>query len=396
MADPLTEAPQTSPTSLLRGSTVTEPSMPLPRRTGGLTPTSSVCGEQQHEDRAEDASSRPTLRLVNPPHDVLSVGPRKRLVEEPRHRNPERHRQVARFVVDDYGDAVAIQARCASCFVWHGGALGRCRRCKADQQKMRRRADPEAYRAAKRERRRELLARDPDARRREQARAKRAAERAREKDLEAEKARRREASQRYRERLRRERPDEYQRVLELARINNRVARERNGEAVGAPRPRREGATNTDRCCKYVLAAPMVPLLERAIREFSAAVIADEAGVTDRLLYAWRVGERRYATWDSADALLVAMDRLWWEAFDPADAQPCETFSGVRSRDVTSWLQAAEMAMALWEPQPAVGERVRINGALWRIEAWDEETGVFWLWSRGVREAFASERLEEVL
>lgn len=51
-------------------------------------------------------------------------------------------------------------------------------------------------------------------------------------------------------------------------------------------------------------------------------------------------------WDAADLVLVAIDRFWWEVFDPQDAVP-GLFSGVRSRDVTGWVKAALDAVELW-------------------------------------------------
>jgi hypothetical protein len=399
-ADPSTVDLQKRQISASRGSVVTDECTQDRDQVGGLTATCSVRGWSQQEDHAAGASSHPMLTLAVPLPAVRFVEPRMRLVVAPRYRYKERHRQSKRLIVDDFGDAVAVQVRCPSCLGWRredGRSNSRCRRCLADEQWLRRRTNPEGSRVTAAEWRRLWLERDPEARRKERERRARAVAQERERDLEGFLRKKREASRRYRDRLRRDDPDGHLRQLELSRIRHRMFRERNGLPVTPVRERVSGTT-AGQSHRYVPSAPLVPLLERVCSNGGLKVLAEKAGVTERLLFSWRVGERRYATWDAVDAVLVALERMWWELFDPADATPCETFSGVRSRDIGGWMKAAEMALALWEPQPAVGERVSINRNMWVIESWDRSRRVFWLRRRidGERASFTSEWLEDLL
>src|ERR687890_43424 len=74
-------------------------------------------------------------------------------------------------------------------------------------------------------------------------------------------------------------------------------------------------------------------------------LADAAKVDGRLFRSWRRRERRVTHVGTADRVLVALDRLWWEVFDPDLAPGC--FSSVRSRDVVAWSEAMLRACELW-------------------------------------------------
>lgn len=204
-----------------------------------------------------------------------------------------------------------------------------------------------------------------------------------------------------------------QRVLSRRGVPGRdraqATRVANGKPPGEPVPRvqqvkpKEAPTRRDygagRARRRVPAAPLVPLIEGSRdAEGSLEPFADAAGVSDRLLLAWRKGERRDASWDSADKVLIALDRFWWDVYEPADARPCETFSGVRGCDVVAWVRAAEMAAALWDAQPAVGERVKVNGNTWVIESWDRDRAAFWARRvmDGERATFTAAKLTEAM
>lgn len=73
------------------------------------------------------------------------------------------------------------------------------------------------------------------------------------------------------------------------------------------------------------------------------IIAERAGLSPKVLYNWRTGKSPRALWDSADRVLVAIDREWWEVFDVAPG----LFSGERGRDVVGWTKAALDAAELW-------------------------------------------------
>lgn len=368
---------------------------------GGRTSTRLIVGSPLRVERAEDAFSRPTLKPISPLRPVrsaeLSLTGQKLVVEPGQRgrRSAERHRHASRAVVDDFGDVVAIQRRCASCMRWGVGRLGWCSMCAVWLKRRRRREDPETHNALGRERRRAQFERDPEAHKREKQRVAAAARARYERDPEAERARWRRNQQQRREQIRMD-PVRYQRMLEDARIDRRLRREALGLAVGNG-VRRVAGTPT-RYGRAVPAAPLARLVEAECERIESETFAADAGVSERLLYAWRVGERRNATWDAADGVLGALDRFWWEVYDPTDAKPCDMFSGVRGRDVVAWIKAAEMAAGLWEPQPAIGERMSINRNTWRVESWDETAGVFWLRriTDGERASFLPERLEELL
>lgn len=105
--------------------------------------------------------------------------------------------------------------------------------------------------------------------------------------------------------------------------------------------------------EYVPAPPLVRAIALAAPRLGGErQIAYGAGTTARMLYSWRSGERREATWEMADRVMLSLGVMWWDVFDPADATPrsggsSHTFSGVRSRDVVGWIAAAFAAVEAW-------------------------------------------------
>lgn len=304
---------------------------------------------------ARTVTTRPRLALVpRQPGDRYS-GPRKRLVAEPawRGRWRERHIQSTRLVVDDYGDAVAMQWRCPACLHWHsdgGDSSRRCRPC--DQWRMARRRsveDPAKRRAQRAAAKAARYARDPDARERDLARVRSADAERRLRDPERERALGRQRTRRYAER-RRQDPERHLERLELTRIDSVLRGMAAGKRTG--RGRRVDGTGPKWVRRSVASAPLAVAVARAAATLDGdpavgeRMVADLAGLSPRLLWGWRTGDRRRAMWDAADLVLVAIDRFWWEVFDPQDAVP-GLFSGVRSRDVTGWVKAALDAVELW-------------------------------------------------
>lgn len=241
-------------------------------------------------------------------------------------------------MVDDFGDAVALQWRCPSCLVWHDKGKGWCGLCKGWIDKRRRDLDPVGSRERKAARRRALIARDPLAYEQEKARVERARQVRRARDPERERALSRARNARYRERLRAD-PARHEALKEAMRIDSVIRRQSLGLATGNGVRRLDGTPRARRC---VSAAP----LAWAVEGWDFAALAERAGVSERLLRAWRNRERRSTWWDTADRVLLALDRFWWEVFDPACA-PAGLFSGERSRDLVGWLEAALTAQELW-------------------------------------------------
>lgn len=140
--------------------------------------------------------------------------------------------------------------------------------------------------------------------------------------------------------------------VEVAKMHNVLRRPDARNAVGFGRG---SGMSPERERKYVPSAPLALAVLGQAR-MTPTELANAAGIDGKVLRNWRTGEQRRATWGSADAVLVALDRFWWEVFDPQDG-PHGAFSGVRSRDVVAWVAAAEAAIALWEPDEADGEAV---------------------------------------
>lgn len=98
--------------------------------------------------------------------------------------------------------------------------------------------------------------------------------------------------------------------------------------------------------KYVPSAPLALAVITSNRWTTA--VARDANLDPKILRQWQTGLQRQATWGAADAVLVALERFWWEVFDPEDG-PRGAFSGVAGRDVVAWIAAAQAAVLLWDP-----------------------------------------------
>lgn len=281
--------------------------------------------------------------------DGSSSGTTLPLVEalNPKGRAKEIHRQATRLVVDDFGNAVGVLWRCWGCCRWRSEerCRGLCSTCRPWHGRMHRQRAGEELLERKRRQRQERLAADELARVRERELHRQANQARMERDPEGERAKVRVRNARYRERVRAD-PVRYQEYLEKARIDNGLRRMRQGLSVGNGHrrttvPRRE----------YVPVAPAVALIVRQTvcngepLEDAERQLSERAGVTPRLLYAWRSGERRGARAESVERVMLALDVLWWEVFDPELAPGC--FSATRSRDVVAWSEAMLRACELW-------------------------------------------------
>lgn len=267
--------------------------------------------------------------------------PRKRLVAalSPIGRRPEIQHHATRLVIDDFGDAVAYEFRCSSCMRWHSWKRGWCLDCTNACGRRLRAADPEHARLIAREARLARFTLYPDAREQEAARKRRVALAARERDPEGARARSREGARLHRERVQSD-PIRHKAKVENMRIDNVLRRIDAGIRQGG---RKVNGTGTLWARQYVSSAPLALALLSSGRRL--ADVAADAGVSERLFLSWRTGERRNATWTAADAVLVAIDRFWWEVFDPESSPGL--FSGSRARDVVAWTKAGFDAVELW-------------------------------------------------
>ncbi len=55
-------------------------------------------------------------------------------------------------------------------------------------------------------------------------------------------------------------------------------------------------------------------MDTDVQALAVARICERAGISDRLLRAWRLGERPTVPLERADAVLVGLDVLWWEVW----------------------------------------------------------------------------------
>jgi hypothetical protein len=293
----------------------------------------------------------PAITSAPPPSGSRYAEPRKRLVSFGTNgRAREVHRRASRLVVDDFGDAVAVQRRCSSCMRWGMHAGTHCDACQSFFGQRRRALDPEGERRKARERYRRLMDNDPVARERvsERMRANREASMVR--DPERERMLRRERQRRRRERVLRD-PALYRVEMERGRMNAVLQRMRKGLPAGTGKGRRVDGTGARFARRSVASAPLAAAVTKeALRldeDFAVGerIIAKRAGLSEKVLYNWRTGRSPRAIWDSADRVLVALDVMWWEVFD-SGAIP-GLFSGERGRDVVAWTKAALDAAELW-------------------------------------------------
>lgn len=94
-------------------------------------------------------------------------------------------------------------------------------------------------------------------------------------------------------------PQRYTDILEARRINRRLRRIENGEPVRWSKPKRTRKT--------VLAEPLLRMIGKRIIVESAKALAEEAGISDRVLRRITNGEQERMSVDTAEALCVALD-----------------------------------------------------------------------------------------
>lgn len=255
----------------------------------------------------------------------------------------ERHLQATRLVIDDFGNAVAVERRCPGCRRWIAlRAKGYCSPCGWFKNRKWARDNSERRNRTAAALRRKLIAGDPEFVERERSRHRVARAARRERDPERERALGQARNARYLKKLRQD-PERAQRRLENLRIDNGLRRMARGLPVGNGYRRVDGTPDARR---YVAATPLAAVVAEECERTDVGLLAELLGVSTRLLYAWRTGERRAAWWDTADKVLVGLGLNWWEVYDPTYAKP-GAFSGVRSRDVAGWLEAAMGAAEAW-------------------------------------------------
>ena len=137
-------------------------------------------------------------------------------------------------------------------------------------------------------------------------------------------------------------PEMHARMLENARIQHRLRRERAGLPVREPRPN-ELETSIG---SNLPAKPLANVIERYVNRRQALlltrgvpkgesreVICEELGITSRTLRDWRSGGRRYVRAGAADVVLTALGLHWWDVWhcdEHATRQPgCEACEGDR-------------------------------------------------------------------
>jgi hypothetical protein len=173
----------------------------------------------------------------------------------------------------------------------------------------------------------------------EQAQRRRAREERIRRDPERERELSRQRNIRYRQRLK-ENSERYKVYLEDARIRGMLLRERKGIPTNGGR-----RVVVVQARRSIPLAPLAYAVAQAVALEDEAMFAERAGVSARLLRAWRNHERDVAHEETADKVLIALDKFWWEVFEPVDAPG--VFSPVRARDVTAWLEAALTAVEVW-------------------------------------------------
>lgn len=123
----------------------------------------------------------------------------------------------------------------------------------------------------------------------------------------------------------------------------------------APRPvkRRRLAAVDAEVVGFVASAPLAAMLrvEAGRRdsesEHSLEDVCTQARIDPRQLRTWETGEYRKARFDVADRVLVGMERLWWDVYDPQAYGPGLLHWRQRD-DVLAWLDVVDHAAAMWE------------------------------------------------
>jgi hypothetical protein len=282
------------------------------------------------------------------------------------------HKAATKIVVDDYGNAVGYTRRCPSCLTtlplqneFYGTDPSNnislpfqrvCRSCQAASRTRARATRPEKHRARARElyhwrmqndprfkaarklQEQQRLAKDPGAvdRRRAQRRAW-AAKRA---------------------------LDGKRRVADREgdRIDNVLRRIRQGKPQGGRRLN----PMANEVAGYVAAPPLAAAIEAEVVRRRPHWVATgdnedsvrkdlvaEIGITSRTLYAWKNGERHLARFDVADRVVVTLDLLWFDVYDP------DRFPGLYP--AAKWAEVVEQARVAWEGEDTSGSATTLTG-----------------------------------
>jgi hypothetical protein len=226
-------------------------------------------------------------------------------------------RRATKDIVDDFG-TVQTYRRCRNCRSWHVLAYENfstrstrgakiiewdrdCRVCKVAANAQRYQQMTVEERAARNRRRYELMKSDPV--RFEEWKRSSAFYKA--QRPEHYRAIRRESARRSRARLKAMDPERYQerqvRTNERRRLRRLERREADAQLAATPLPARP------------LALAIHNWMRR--RGISEDVAIDLFGISSRLLFAWRSGERQSQPLSAVDAFLVRGDLLWWEVYN---------------------------------------------------------------------------------
>jgi hypothetical protein len=141
-------------------------------------------------------------------------------------------------------------------------------------------------------------------------------------------------------------PERRQRQNENARIARRLRRERDGLPI-SERRRHEGerAQGKHLGSGRVHCKPVAAFMESL--PGSLLEVCESIGIDDRIVRRWRTEEDGpYATVDSVQRVLDALDVQWWEVFDPS------LFPGLY--DVLRWLDVADAASRVFDGEALIG------------------------------------------
>lgn len=140
-------------------------------------------------------------------------------------------------------------------------------------------------------------------------------------------------------------------VLARRGVKARHVKKQTLRRAQVPKPRRIDLERIG----FVPAAPLAAAVTRfiALSDQDTEDVCKRAGIDDRVLRSWRNSEYGNARFDVADRVLVGLDFLWWEVYDP------QRFPGIfsdRQRDdVLAWLDAVDTAALMWEGEPCFGD-----------------------------------------
>jgi hypothetical protein len=136
------------------------------------------------------------------------------------------------------------------------------------------------------------------------------------------------AQRRWAERMKAD-PERYARHLEACRLAWRLKRERDGADLSNIRALRVRRMPRDRTPGRLPVAPLVEVIDRAIRQAgldrdyqvgSTEEFLRELGLEPRSVRRWRTGEFETVQFDIADIALTRLGLTWWDVW-PADRYP---------------------------------------------------------------------------